>query len=244
MAAEGPRVLVTGGAVRVGAAICRAFAARGADVVVHCRHSLVAAGALARELGGRVVQGDLATVAGVQAVADAAGAIDVVVHSAAAYEAVPFDALTPDAWDAMQALNVRAPALLTQALLPGLRASRLAGGGCVLNLGDIAGDRPAPGYAHYCVSKAALHHLTRALALELAPAVRVNCLAPGTVLPPDDLGPDALARLRDTIPAGRFGSADDIARAAVFLALDAPYVTGQIWAVDGGRSVGGPMEAG
>jgi pteridine reductase len=237
-------VLVTGGAVRVGAAIARAFGAAGTQVLVHYCSSAGPAEALAAELGGQAIQGDLATLDGVADVAAQAGAVDVLVNSAAGYAAVPFESVTAAQWDHMQALNVRAPALLTQALLPGLRASQLDGGGCVLNLGDIAGDRPAPGFVHYCVTKAAVHHLTRALALELAPAVRVNCIAPGTVLPPEDLGPDALAALRRTIPARRFGSAEDIARTAVFLALQAPYVTGQIWAVDGGRSVGGPLEAG
>ncbi len=238
------RVLVTGGGVRVGAAIARAFAARGAEVIVHYRSSAAPAEALAAELGGRAVQGDLATVGGVAAVAAQAGAVDVLVNSAAGYEAVPFERVSAEQWDGLHALNVRAPALLTQALLPGLRSSALAGGGCVVNLGDIAGDRPVPGYAHYVVTKAAVHQLTRALALELAPHVRVNCIAPGTVLPPEDFTEAQLDALRATIPAQRFGSPVDIARAAVFLALDAPYVTGQIWAVDGGRSVGGPMEAG
>ncbi len=238
------RVLVTGGGVRVGAAIAEAFAAAGAHVLVHYRSSAGPATALAEALGGRALQADLATVAGVQDLARQAGPVDVLVNSAAGYEHRAFETVTAEEWDTMQALNVRAPALLTQALLPGLRDSSLEGGGCVLNLGDIAGDRPAPGFAHYCVSKAALHHLTRALALELAPAVRVNAIAPGTVLPPVDLDATRREGLRRTIPARRFGSPQDIARTAVFLALDAPYVTGQIWAVDGGRSVGGPMEAG
>ena len=238
------RVLVTGGGVRVGAAIVEAFAAAGAHVLVHYRGSAGPAIALAKALGGEALQADLSTVAGVEDLARQAGPVDVLVNSAAGYEARPFETVTAEEWDTMQALNVRAPALLTQALLPGLRNSALEGGGCVLNLGDIAGDRPAPGFVHYCVSKAALHHLTRALALELAPAVRVNGIAPGTVLPPEDLDTATREGLRRTIPARRFGSAEDIARTAVFLALRAPYVTGQIWAVDGGRSVGGPMEAG
>jgi pteridine reductase len=238
------RVLITGGAVRVGAALAHAFSAEGCQVVIHYNASRGPALALASVLGAKTFQADLSTPQGPRSLADLVGPVDVLVNSAAAYEAVPFEEITSERWDAMQALNVRAPALLTQALLPGLRASELPGGGCVLNLGDIAGDRPVPGFAHYCVSKAALHHLTRALALELAPAVRVNAIAPGTVLPPIDLASRDLDRLRDTIPAGRFGNADDVAGLAVHLALRSPYVTGQIWAVDGGRSLGGPMEAG
>ncbi len=238
------RVLVTGGGIRLGAAIARAFAAEGCTVVVHHRSSSGPARALAEELGGHAVQGDLANLDDLARVAKQAGSIDILVNSAAAYEEVPFEHLTAQAWDAMQGLNVRAPALLTQALLPGLRSSQLQGGGCVLNLGDIAGDRPVPGYAHYCVSKAALHHLTRALALELAPEVRVNAIAPGTVLPPESLGESSLEALRQAIPAQQIGSGEDIASLAVHLALRAPYVTGQVWAVDGGRSVGRAMEVG
>lgn len=238
------KVLVTGGAVRLGAAIATAFASEGVELVIHYRSSASAARDLADDLGATCAPGDLATAEGCRAVAALAGPVDVLVNSAAGYASAPVEHVSAEAWDEMMALNARAPLLLTQALLPGLRASHLQGGGAVINIGDIAGDRPARGYLHYSVSKAALHHLTRALALELAPDVRVNAIAPGTVLPPDDLPRSALDRIHRTIPSGALGRAEDIASLAVYLALGAPYVTGQVWAVDGGRSVGGPLEEG
>jgi pteridine reductase len=191
------RVLVTGGGVRLGRALALAFAAEGGPggvaVAVHHRSSAGPAAAVVAQIeaaGGRAValQADLSTASGCAALAAqteaALGGLDVLINSAADYAAVPFAQLTPEAWDAMQAVNTRAPFLLTQALLPALQASGRPGGGCVINLTDIAADRPVPGYAHYCVSKAGLTALTRALALELAPAVRVNAIAPGTVLAP------------------------------------------------------------
>lgn len=253
MSAARLRVLVTGGGVRLGRALAVAFGAEGAAVAVHYRSSAGPAAQTVAQLeaaGGEAVAlaADLSTVAGCTALAAAAqaalGGLDVLINSAADYAAVPFEQITPEAWDAMQALNTRAPFLLTQALLPALRASTRPGGGCVINLTDIAAERPVPGFAHYCVSKAGLTALTRGLALELAPAVRVNGIAPGTVLAPENLSAAALEAIRATIPLRRFGSPDDIVQAALFLALRAPYITGQILAVDGGRVVGGPMEAG
>lgn len=247
------RVLVTGGGIRLGRALALAFGAEGAHVVVHYRSSSGPAAETVAQIeaaGGQAVAlgADLSTAAGCAQLAAAAraalGGLDVLVNSAADYAAVPFDQITVEAWDAMQALNTRAPFLLTQALLPELRASPQAGGGCVINLTDIAAERPVPGFAHYCVSKAGLTALTRGLALELAPAVRVNAIAPGTVLAPENLPEAALAAIKATIPLRRFGSAQDIVEAALFLALRAPYITGQVLAVDGGRAVGGPMEAG
>jgi pteridine reductase len=244
-----PRALVTGGGIRVGRAIALALADAGFDLVLHYRTSVapareVAALIEARGRQAHLIQADLATVQGCEAVVEAAGRVDVLVNSAALYEAVPFAELTPQAWDRMQAVNCRAPALLTRGLLPGLRASSLHGGGVVINIGDIGGDRPAPGFAHYSVSKAGILMLTRALAVELAPRVRVNSVSPGTVLAPEDLSEQTLERIRHTIPAGRFGSAEDIARAVVFLTTDAPYITGQDLPVCGGRSVAGPMLVG
>ncbi len=242
------RALITGGAVRLGRAVATALHEAGFSVALHYRASSGAARSLAEEFGGALlVQADLSTVEGCASVVDAVnrwGGVDVLVNSAAAWEACPVEQIDPVRWDAMQALNVRAPFLLTQGLLASLRASELPGGGLVLNITDIAGERPARGYAHYNVSKAGLTMLTRTLALELAPQVRVNGIAPGTVLPPEELPDEQLIAIRDTIPAGRFGTARDIARAAIYFALHAPYVTGQVLAVDGGRSVGGPMEAG
>ncbi len=244
-----PRALVTGGGIRVGRAIALALADAGFDLVVHYRSSAGPAEAVAEQVRQRgravtLVQADLATEAGCARVVEAAGSVDLLVNNAALYDRVPFEQLTAAAWDHMQAVNCRAPALLTRGLLAGLRSSSREGGGLVVNIGDIGGDRPAPGYAHYSVSKAGILMLTRALAVELAPTVRVNSVSPGTVLAPEELSPEVLDGIRQTIPAGRFGSAEDIARTVVFLATGAPYITGQDIAVCGGRSVAGPMLAG
>src|SRR5690606_29568455 len=133
----------------------------------------------------------------------------------------------------MQAINLEAPFFLTQALLPLLERGRSP---LVLHIGDIGGERAEPGYAHYAVSKAGLVMLTRALAVELAPRIRVNAVSPGTVAFPEAMDEEARREILARIPMGREGDCEDVARAAVFLALEAPYVTGQILAVDGGRS--------
>jgi pteridine reductase len=230
-----------------------ALAAKGFNVAIACNRSFPEAEALARSIRERgqeafVIQADLRLAGAGRGIVSAMGHhwthLDVLVHSAADYEALPFEDLTPEAWDAMQALNTRAPALLTRVCLPLLRKSPLDGGALVLMIVDIAGERPVPGYAHYCVSKAGAHMLARALAVELAPAIRVNGISPGTVLPPEDLDAEALEAIRKTIPQGQFGGARDIGKLAAFLALECPHVTGQIWTVDGGRSVAGPLSVG
>ena len=242
------RALITGGARRVGRAITEQLAEAGCAVVIQTGRSEAEARALAATLpDAEVVVADLSTLAGCRRVVDtvtAMGGVDVLVNNAAAYDAVPFGEITAEQYAFMQALNTRAPFLLTQGLLPLLSQSHLEGGGSVVNLVDIGGERPAPGFAHYSVSKAGLHMLTRALAVELAPAVRVNGVSPGTVLPPPDLTAQQLADIVATIPVGRVGTADDIAKTVRFLALECPYVTGQIWSVDGGRSVAGALAVG
>lgn len=241
------RVLITGGAIRLGAALTRAFWSRGATVLLHHNRSVAPAQALAQELGERVqlLGADLSDPAACQDLGQraAAAGVDVVVHNAGLWEHRPFGEISLQEFQTMQAVNLQAPFLITQAALPALRASVRAGGGCVLHITDIGGQRPVPGFAHYSVSKAGLEMLTRALALELAPLVRVNAIAPGTVLVPEHLDGPARTAIQATIPAGRFGQAEDIARAALFL-VDQPYITGQTLAVDGGRSIGGPMTAG
>ncbi len=244
------RALVTGGSRRIGQAISESLADAGFDVAVHCHSSTEAAARLSVELRSRGVDaisvaGDLSTTEGCHAVAQAVGetwgGLDLLVHSAATYEQRTLAEIDSAHFDATMALNCRASLLLTQALATALRESTLPGGGLVINLTDIAASQPEPGYTAYCVSKAALETLTRSLALELAPDIRVNAIAPGTVLPPENLSPEALATIKSTIPQGRFGQPSDIAEMVVFLALKAPHVTGQIWAVDGGRSLAGAM---
>lgn len=237
-----PVALVTGAGVRVGRAIALSLADAGYDVALHAhshRGSLddVAAAVALRGRRASLHAADLSTVDGAFALADdvmrAWPVLDVVVHNAALFAEVPFDQLTPSQWRLMQAVNVEAPAFLTQRLLPALRR---ADGGNVVCVADVAAERPIRRHAHYCVSKAALLMLVKTLALELAP-IRVNAVGPGAVAFPDDYDDAKIARILARVPLARTGSPEDVAAAVVFLATQR-YVTGQMIAVDGGRNVG------
>jgi pteridine reductase len=242
---EGQVVLVTGAGVRVGRAIALELGRAGADVAVHCAHSREGADALAAELralGRRaeVFQEDLTTEDGPSRLAALTerrlGRIDVLVNSAAIFERVPFVETADDVLDRQWALNARAPYRLTRAVAGGMLER---GRGDVVNVLDLGGAFvPWRGYSAYCMTKAALAMLTECLALELAPAVRVNAVAPGTVMPPTWLPPEELERLRERIPQQRFGSADDVAKTVRFLLAGPRFITGQILAVDGGRLLG------
>jgi pteridine reductase len=233
--------LVTGGGTRLGAAIVRALAGAGCDAVVHYGHNAEGARAVAMDverLGRRavVLQADLTDRAHVAALAEQAlaltGSIDVLVHNAANFERFAPADLTAEGWDRALALNVTAPYLLTLALAPALRRAR----GSVIAVTCLSAKRPWKNYIPYSASKAALENLVEGLALGLAPEVRVNAVAPGTVLPPSEYDDEKLARIRAPIPLERFGTAEDVARAVVFLAEN-DYLTGQTITVDGGRSV-------
>jgi pteridine reductase len=237
-----PTALVTGGAVRVGRAISLALARAGYDVAIHHHSSTHEAAALADEIGalGRgasLIRADLADAAAAdriaEAVARAHAGLDVLVNSAATFERRRFAEIAAADWDRVMAVNVRAPFLLSQRLAPLLERS---GGGSIVNIADLSAFQAWPSYVHHGVSKAALVHLTRTLARALAPAVRVNAIAPGTVLPPEDTvhDDDGTADRRLTRAAG---SPDDVARALLYL-LDSPFVTGEVLVVDGGRMWG------
>jgi len=237
-----PLALITGAGVRVGRAVALGLARAGYDLLLHVNQSIAGAQAVAleaRALGrtAEVLVADLSQGAGVDQLAARVlaqyGVLDVLINNAGLFEKVPFGAITRAQYARMQAVNVEAPFFLTQGLLPALQRSRSA---VVINLTDVAGERPVRGYAHYSVSKAGLIMLTRALAIELAPGIRVNGVSPGTVLFPEDFPEDQRAGIRRRIPMGVEGTAEDIARTVVFLCTDAPYITGQILAVDGGRS--------
>lgn len=240
-----PIALVTGGAVRVGAAITRALAEDGFDVVIHTRREAAEVDALVREVRamGReawIEKADLAAPDGPAAlarqVASRVSPLHLLVNNAAAYAHVDFADVTPQAFDAMMAVNVRAPFFLTQALLPSLRAS---GAGAVVNITDMAVSHAYTTthfFAHYLASKAALEQLTRAWALELGPQVRVNAVAPGPVAMAGETTDGQREDILRRVPLRREGSPEDVARAVVFLAR-APYVTGQTLRVDGGLSV-------
>ena len=238
---RGKAALVTGGGVRVGRAISLALAQAGCDVLVHYRGSVDAAETTAADLRGLGVkaataQADLAVEGQPEALVEVTlrtlGRLDVLVNSAAAFERVAADDLDRARWDAMLAANLTGPFFLARAAHPALKAAR----GALVNLLDLNGTSQAwPGYAHYTAAKAGLAALTRLLSVEWAPEVRVNGVAPGTVLFPDAMDPGERARIERRIPAGRSGIPEDVARAVVFLAAQ-PFVSGQILAVDGARS--------
>jgi pteridine reductase len=245
MPLAGQAVLVTGAARRVGAAIARKLHGAGANVLLHYRTSTGEAESLARELNdarpqsARTLQADLLDVNQLAPLIDAAvgafGRLDILVNNASTFYPTPMGSISVHDWDDLMGTNVKAPFFLSQAAAAALRNSA----GLIINLVDIHGSRPLKQFAVYCTAKAALAMLTRSLARELAPEVRVNGIAPGPILWPED-APDAelKAKIISRTLLQRQGSPDDVARTALFLAADAPYITGQILAVDGGRSVG------
>lgn len=233
--------LVTGGAVRVGAAISEGLARAGYDLVVTYRSSEGPARALeqrVRDLGRRcaLVWADLsdpqACAAVVRAAEDTYGRLDLVVNSAATFFSRPLEAVSAAAWDQVMAVNVRAPHLVVRAAADLLRESS----GAVVNIVDLSALEPWVGYPDHSVSKAALAHLTRVQARALGPEVRVNAVAPGAVLKPDDESDERWAARGEATPLRRTGSPSDVVDAVLYLA-SAGFVTGQVLAVDGGRSV-------
>lgn len=242
---HGKVVLVTGGARRVGAAIARKLHGAGANVVIHHHHSLVEAGALVDELNqlrpqsASRVQSNLLEIgtlpALVAAAVDGFGRLDILVNNASTFYPTPIGEITEAHWDDLLGTNLKAPLFLSQAAATALRLSH----GLILNIVDIHGMRPLRRHPVYGIAKAGLIMLTRSLARELGPQVRVNAIAPGPVMWPEHTGDDQA--LQDKIIARtllkRSGSAEDIAKTALFFAADAPFITGQILPVDGGRSV-------
>lgn len=243
MELTGRRVLVTGGAVRIGGAITRAVAARGASVVIHHRSSRKEAEALAGEIraaGGQatVLAADLERADAIRDLARAAeaalGGVDVLVNNAAIFPRAPFLEVAEEEWDRTLATNLKAPFLLAQSLAPGMLAR---GAGKIVNIADVAAFRPWPSYLPYSISKAGLVALTQGLARALAPDVQVNAIAPGAILFPDAWDAERRQRLLDQIPLGREGDPDDIARTVLYLIEGSDYVTGAVIPVDGGRSL-------
>lgn len=241
---ERPIVLVTGGARRVGAVIARTLHAAGYDLALHCRHSVAEAEALAAELeqlragSTLVLQADLAAPEAPAALVDTllaqTGRLDALVNNASAFFPTPVGNATLAQWDELFASNARAPFFLAQAATPALRAAR----GAIVNLVDIYAERPLADHPIYCMAKAALAAMTRSLALDLAPEVRVNGIAPGAVLWPGNgtTCTDQQALLART-PLERAGLPEDVAGTVRWLLQDALFVTGQIIAVDGGRTL-------
>ena len=242
MSESRPAALVTGSARRIGAAIARRLHAAGFDLALHYRDSAGEAQALAAELesarAGSVVllQADLAQFDRLpELVAKAVGRfgrLDALVNNASAFYPTPFGATTPAQWDELFAINARAPFFLAQAAAPHLASAN----GAIVNIADIYAERPLRGHAVYAMGKAALLQMTRALALELAPQVRVNAVSPGAILSPENgKDPEAQSALLARTPLGRIGTPGEIAEAVRWLLQDARYCTGQVLRVDGGR---------
>lgn len=245
-ALHGRTALVTGGAKRLGAAIVRALHARGANVLLHHRGSADAARRLADELNAvrassvALHAADLLDVAALPALVDAAvgafGQLDVLVNNASTFYPTPVGEITLAQWDDLMGTNLRAPLFLSQAAAPHLRRTR----GCIVNLIDIHALRPLKKHPVYCSAKAGLWMLTQSLARELAPDVRVNGVAPGPVMWPEGpMNAAVQAQILERTALKRIGSPEDIAKAVLFFVADAPYVTGQVLPVDGGRTIGG-----
>jgi len=239
----GKVALVTGAAKRIGRTIALELARAGCDVAVHYRSSAKEAREVAEAIGkmGRrvaLVSGDLTDPkAPEQIVAqtmDGLGRVDVLVNNASVFEKMPIERLNADTCERMLLINTIGPSLLARASAPIMRK---AGAGRIINLVDILADRPAKRYGPYSASKAALATLTRSLALELAPEITVNAVAPGIALFPDDYGEDLRARLISRVPMQRAGTPEEIAALVRFLVAEGDYITGQIIAVDGGRSI-------
>jgi len=240
--------LVTGAAARIGASIAEALHARGCDVLLHYNSSQEAAQRLADRLNAArsnsafLVSAELSSPAGVEHLAGETRsrfrALDILVNNASRfYPTLPGETMAWQ-WDDLLNSNLRGPYFLVQALLGELRAAQ----GAVINLVDVHAERPMRGHAVYCISKAGMAMMTRALAKDLGPEIRVNGIAPGAILWPEKepAGKDLQAQRKSILSRTalrRLGEPADIAGAVCYLALDAPYITGQILAVDGGRSL-------
>ncbi|GJM26720.1 MAG: pteridine reductase [Phycisphaerae bacterium] len=240
---DAPVALVTGGAIRVGRGIAVALADAGYDVLIHYRKSEADVEKTRAEIesSGRrcaTIQGDLldddTPVRLIYGAKQAFGRLDILVNNASLFEPDPADAFTSEHWRRMMQINAIAPAALIESATPLLEASNT---GQVINLCDISADRPWPTHRAYCASKAALANLTVSYARRLAPSIRVNGVAPGIAIFPDDYDEPTRQRLVAKVPLRREGTVEDIAQAVRFLAERGDYITGQILRVDGGRSI-------
>ena len=237
-------ILITGAARRIGSIIARTLHEAGARVILHCHKSRTDADDLCEEFNAArpnscaVVQADLLQVEGLPRLAEEAarafGRLDGLVNNASTFHPTPIGEIGIAQWEDLVGTNLRAPLFLSQAVAPHLRAWQ----GAIVNIVDIHADRPLQDYLVYSVAKAGLAGLTRSLALELAPDIRVNGVAPGAILWPEGgqhFSPAERSRITEQTPLERIGTPDDVAGAVKYLLFDAPFVTGEILAVDGGR---------
>lgn len=238
-----PVALITGGAQRIGASIATALHRAGYNLVIHYRRSQEHAEALTKNLNAVrshsaiCIQANLQNIDDIQALASQALAawqrIDALINNASSFYPTPIGSATETDWDALVDSNMKAPFFLAQALAPALRQQR----GCIINMADIYAEKPLPEHTIYCMAKAGNVMLTRSLARELAPDVRVNGIAPGAILWPETTNTQQIQRdtILRSIPLQRAGHTDDIANTVLFLLRDAAYITGHIITVDGGR---------
>jgi pteridine reductase len=233
--------LVTGSGRRVGQAIALALGEKGMKVAVHYNGSAAGAQETVGQLeskgvAGRAFQADLTANDGptrlISDVVAAFGGLDVLVNSAAIMKRTPFGEITPEEWDAIMHINLRAPFFVAQAAAPHLRKAR----GAIVNIADLAAFETWPAYVPHGISKAGVVHMTRSLARVLAPEVRVNGIAPGTVLLPEQWDKAADERLRQTTPLARTGTPEDVSATVIFL-VESDYITGETIIVDGGRHI-------
>ncbi len=243
---QGKTVLVTGGAKRVGAAIVRRLHAAGANVAIHCRASVHDALALRAQLNEKrpgsacTIQANLLDIAALPRLVEETlrqfGQLDALVNNASSFYPTPLEKADEQQWNDLVGTNLKAPVFLAQAAAAELRRRR----GCIVNIVDIHADFPMPGHLLYNIAKSGLAGLTRALAQELAPDVRVNGVSPGVSLWPEHAAWQDDEQRRGIVAQTllkREGEPEDIARTVQFLIADAPYITGQVIAVDGGRSI-------
>ena len=242
---HGKSVLITGGAKRVGAAICRRLHAAGANLMLHYRSSAGEARLLQAELNHvrqdsvALIQADLLDIAKLPSLVEQTlasfGRLDGLVNNASSFFPTPVGDITLEHWNDLVGTNLKSPLFLSQAAAPALKKAQ----GAIVNITDIHAERPLRNYVVYSVAKAGLSGLTRALARDLAPEVRVNAVAPGPILWPEDDAFDELSRQRiiSHTPLKREGAPDDIAKAVYYLMAEATYVTGETLNVDGGRHV-------
>jgi pteridine reductase len=239
-------VLITGGAKRVGASICRLLHANGANLMIHYRSSVNEARALQAELNLQrpnsvaIIQADLLNLSVLPSLINETikhfGKLDVLINNASSYYPTEIGDIQEEQWQDLMGSNLKAPLFLSQAAAVELRKQQ----GCIINITDMHVERPKKGYIVYSVAKAGLVTLTKSLAHELSPEVRVNAVAPGPVMWPEDNPQfDELYRQRviSQTLLKRIGEPNDIAKAVKFLIQDAPFITGQVIAVDGGRSL-------
>lgn len=246
MNTDTPVALITGAARRIGAQLCRRLHAANYRIIIHYQRSEAEAKALAEEFNAEradsavTFKADINQLGELEVLAVTAmnhwGRIDVLINNASSFYPTPVGQASAEQWDDLVNSNLKAPFFLTQALTSSLRETR----GCVLNIADIHADRPLKNHPIYCAAKAGNVMLTKSLARELAPEVRVNGIAPGAILWPEndaELNDSDKQKILSKIPLGRHGNPPDIAETALFLITRAPYITGQIINVDGGRSL-------